>query len=709
MIIILLADGFEEIEALTPLDMLRRAGITVKTVGIGGKIAVGSHGIPVVCDLLPDEVNLNDVSTVIFPGGMPGSLNLDASPFTDKVIAEITGKGGRLAAICAAPLILGRRGLLMGKKAVCYPGFENELVGAIVTDDDVITDGFITTAKGMGVALSFSKELISLILSPEKAAEISAAIMEPKITASDSNDSNELCFCFDKETENEEKGSDDLDLEFDNSVSPSGADYNNKNTGSGIETELQKNADTIIETLSLFGITASIGGFDIGTRYMRFEVIPAKGTKLNSMLALADDLALSLAKEGLRIEAPIPGKSAVGVEVPLDNPSFVNFNEILSEDRFTKATSPSTICLGKDVTGRTIISDIALMPHLIVGGAVGMGKTVFIQSMIASLLKKSNPDQLKMILLDSKKMEYSVYNELPNLLVPVISSKEEALAVLKWTVEESEKRYELFIKSDVRNLSKYNEKLSADPTLGKILPRIIIFADDLGEFMDGQKDEFESVVLRIVQKARAAGIHLVMSYHKCSPYSLSGVIRSNVPSRITFKTASHSDSRTIINKGGAEKLLGKGDALYMQSDTIGLTHLQTPFISDDDTEKIIKEYTDIYGKANYDTEVLSCVKNKINEKVLLPSTEDEEESENSDGILYDKQFLEAVDLAILSGKISTSLIQRKLSIGYGKAARFIDFMDDLGLISPPDGAKPRIVLITDEEWKEKLSRIKLIE
>jgi len=698
MIIVLLADGFEEIEALTPVDLLRRAGHEVKTVGVTAKIAVGSHGIPVVADLSPDEVKLEEVTMAIFPGGMPGSLNLDASPFTDKVIEAVSNNGGRLAAICAAPLVLGRRGILEGKRATCFPGFENELRGATVTGDEFVTDGHVTTGKGMEYSLPFAKELVRLANGEVTKEELLSKLDDALgglIEESEPTDEDDL---FDDIVPEEV----DDDCEKSDPVAPFPATGNEE-----LDREIRELAASVIETLGSFDIKASLKHVDVGPRIIRLAIVPAPDVRISQITALFDDICLVLGVSGVRMLAPIPDKAAIGFEIPRRHPEVVKTLDMLDSDEFITAKSNTTVCIGKGADGKSVLGDVAKFPHAIVAGATGSGKSVVIHSIIASLVRKASPDRLRLLLIDPKRVEFCVYSDLPHLLTPVISDADQAAGALAWAVGEMERRYELLARVQARNIDGYNEKVKADPSLGTTVPRIVIVIDELADLMVARKTPIEDLIMRIAQKARAAGIHIIIATQRASTSVITGCIKANIPTRIALKTASVVDSRVILDSAGAEKLLSFGDMLYSSVEAIAPIRVQGCYVSDTDIGEAVAAAKASYGECSYDTDVIAGIDaevEKLKER-YTKAAEEPEEDEGESSYYEDSLFLDAVELAIRSGSISTSMLQRKFRIGFGKAARFIDAMEEIGVISEPNGMKPRVALITMDEWREKLKRI----
>ena len=474
------------------------------------------------------------------------------------------------------------------------------------------------------------------------------------------------------------------------------------------EEEKNQNAEKLVDALLQFNVRISIKGIDRGPRITRYEIVPARGVKVNSVTNLFNDIALNLGVEGMRMEAPIPGKSAIGVEIPNKKPSTVLLRDLVESDEFICASSKTMSCLGKDVTGNPVFADIAKMPHVLIAGATGMGKSVCINSILISILYKARPDEVKFIMIDPKKVEFNGYNGIPHLLVPVVTDVKQAAGALMWAVEQMEKRYDLMEALEVRKLDSYNEKVRENPELGEPLPKIVIVIDELNDIMLQVRKPAEDLIMSIAQKARAAGIHLIIGTQRPSVDVITGVIKANIPSRISCKVASYNDSKTILEQAGAEKLLNNGDMLYISAGAPKALRVQGAFVSDGEVAAIMK-FLKSQAKGNiYDSQALEeinraaqkCSKGKGGDDY---GDDDDDDGDNV-GVLNDQQFLDAVELAVKSGKISTSLIQRKISIGYGKAAKFIDIMEDMGIVSEPNGQKPRDVLITRDEWHEMLSR-----
>ncbi len=472
--------------------------------------------------------------------------------------------------------------------------------------------------------------------------------------------------------------------------------------------EIQDNADKLIDTLASFGVTASIKGVDRGPRITRYEVVPAKGVKVSQIMNLADDIALNLAADGIRMEAPIPGKSAVGVEIPNKKSSIVRLRELIETDDFKSYKSKTTVCMGKDVAGQPVFADVAKMPHALIAGATGMGKSVCINSLMLSILYKARPDEVKFIMIDPKQVEFTMYNGIPHLLVPVVTDVKQAAGTLMWAVEEMEKRYGILQEQCVRNIDAYNEKIASNPSLGEPMSRIVIVIDEFAELIMQAKNPVESLIIRIAQKARAAGIHLIIGTQKPVKEVITGLIKSNIPSKLSCKVASNRDSILIFDAAGAEKLLDRGDMLIAFANSLKPQRVQCAFVADEEVEAVmdyLKQYSD---GSSYDESVMEEIKRAADKCAKKGGgdrdDDDDEDGSYGEGYLNNKEFLDAVEIAVNTRKISTSLIQRKLSIGYGKAAKFIDVMEDMGIVGEANGSKPREVLLSADEWHEKLAR-----
>ncbi len=473
--------------------------------------------------------------------------------------------------------------------------------------------------------------------------------------------------------------------------------FDTSTASSDMSAEIQQTATKLVETLRSFNVRTKIINVSRGPTITRYELQPEVGTKVRSIVNLVDDIALHLATSGVRIEAPIPGKEAVGIEVPNRTTSTVYIRELLEENAFKSSQSKVTTTLGMDVAGAPVYLDIAKMPHLLIAGTTGSGKSVCINSLIISMLYKARPDEVKFIMIDPKKVELNVYNGIPHLLVPVVSDPKKAAGALHWAVTEMERRYELIEGAGVRNIKGYNQSIANDPDAEK-LPQIVIIIDELADLMMMARDDVEEAICRIAQKARAAGMHLVIGTQRPSVDVVTGLIKANVPSRIAFTTANQVDSRTIIDTVGAEKLIGRGDMLYAPIGSLKPMRVQGCFVSDDEVEEVTAFIKNNYGTKEYDQSVMDTIEREAqlcgNKKSTVLGDGDEEANDG------DPMLKPAIQLAVESGKISTSLIQRRLQLGYGRAAKLIDAMEQMGIVSPPQGQKPREVLISKQEYME---------
>ncbi|MBR4295775.1 MAG: DNA translocase FtsK, partial [Clostridia bacterium] len=413
---------------------------------------------------------------------------------------------------------------------------------------------------------------------------------------------------------------------------------------------------------------------------------------------LVDDIALNLAATGVRIEAPIPGKSAVGIEVPNKTASTVYLRSLLESPKFKEAKSNVTACLGSDVAGNPIIFDISKMPHLLIAGATGMGKSVCINSIIISLLYKALPSEVKLLLIDPKKVEFNIYKDIPHLIAPIVCEPKKSAGALIKMVEEMERRFELIEEVGVRDIKSYNEITAGDPDR-EHLPQIVIIIDELADLMMTTPDDVENSICRLAQKARAAGMHIIIGTQRPSVDVITGLIKANIPSRIAFTVASQVDSRTIIDIAGAEKLIGRGDMLYAPVGAAKPMRVQGAFVSDSEVESVCEFIKTNTGKAEYDNNIVCGIEEAA---AKLDSSKKGGTSADLGGADdgSDPMLRPAIELAIDCGKISTSLIQRRLSLGYGRAAKLIDKMEQLGYVTPQDGQKPREVLITKQMYME---------
>ncbi len=467
------------------------------------------------------------------------------------------------------------------------------------------------------------------------------------------------------------------------------------------EDEIEKNAELLRGVLQDFKINVKEISCSCGPTITRYEVKPEAGVRVRQIANLVDDIAYGLAKSGIRIEAPIPGKAAVGIEVPNDKSVAVKLRTLIETNEFINHKSKLASCLGADVSGKPVIFDIEKMPHLLVAGTTGSGKSVCINSIIMSILYHAKPDEVKLLLIDPKKVEFKIYRDIPHLCCRIISDPKKAAGALNSAVNEMEKRFELIEEVGVRNITGYNEATKNDPDK-PYMPRMVIIIDEFADLMMTAKDEVETAVVRIAQKARAAGIHLIVGTQRPSVDVITGLIKANIPSRIAFTVMSGVDSRTILDTVGAEKLCGRGDMLYAPVGAQKPRRVQGAFVSDEEVERVVEFVKSNNAPVRYDQEFETSIDNEAAKCGNAPEKSGESfggGSTSSGG--EDAKFWDAVELAIDSGKIATSLLQRRLEIGYGRAAKIIDRMQEMGFVSAPEGTKPRKVLITREELEEK--------
>ncbi len=488
------------------------------------------------------------------------------------------------------------------------------------------------------------------------------------------------------------------------------------------EAEMRSNAQKLVSTLESFGVKTTITHISRGPSVTRYELQPAPGVKISKITNLADDIALNLAANGVRIEAPIPGKPAVGIEVPNKIVSTVSMRELIDSDEFKSNKSKLTCVLGKDISGHIITTDLAEMPHLLIAGTTGSGKSVCVNSLLISILYKATPDEVKLMLIDPKMVEFAKYKGLPHLLVPVVSDAKKAAGTLAWAVNEMEKRYTLFAEYECKEIDSYNMLIESNleyiknnppeenesgevvqpkidvnglPVLTEKMPRIVIAIDEFADLMMTAPHEVEDSVVRLAQKARAAGIHLVIATQRPTVNVITGLIKGNVPSRISLKVSSNMDSRVILDTGGAEKLIGRGDMLYAPIGAFSPTRVQGCFASDDEIESVTR-YVKKWHKAQYNQEAEDEIK-----RIAAENIGSEDIDSNSEVMDIDSKMEEAIKIVIEAGQASTSMIQRRLKVGYARAGRMIDDMENLGVVGPHQGSKPRDVLMTYNEWLEK--------
>ena len=473
-------------------------------------------------------------------------------------------------------------------------------------------------------------------------------------------------------------------------------DKGKPNTG-----DIKANANIIKRTLANFGIEVEMDEITIGPTVTRYALKPAEGVKLSRIVGLQNDLALSLAAHPIRIEAPIPGKSLVGIEIPNKSKSIVGLATLLSDDKFQNSPKPLTIALGRNISGKAVFGNLAKMPHALVAGTTGSGKSVTIHSMITSLLYRNGPEDLKLILIDPKRVELTLYKNIPHLLTPVITEAKKTILALKWAAKEMDRRYDILEAESVRDIESYHSNVwgknkqktpSSSPLAGgenkegvDRLPYIVIIIDELADIMSTYPRELEAAIVRLAQMSRAVGIHLILSTQRPEVNVITGLIKANIPARIALKVSSQIDSRTILDTGGAEKLLGAGDMLYSSGEAQP-ERLQSAFISEVEVKKVVKYLADAY--ADEVTEEITLTAGSISaDKSIFEASLDDDDMDDDD-----EMYEEARACVMEAGKASTSYLQRKLKLGYARAARRMDKLEERGVIGPGDGAKPREVL-----------------
>ena len=450
--------------------------------------------------------------------------------------------------------------------------------------------------------------------------------------------------------------------------------------------DLFDNANKLEDTLMSFGVEAKVLQVTKGPSVTRFEIQPSPGVKVSKIVNLQDDIALGLAASAVRMEAPIPGKSAIGIEVPNKKQTPVFLREVLDSKEFQESTNKISFALGKDITGTCIVGDLSEMPHMLIAGATGSGKSVCINSLIVSLLYKYSPDEIKLLMIDPKVVELSIYNGIPHLLIPVVTEPKKAAGALNWAVNEMDKRYELFTKYKVKNIKSYNQQVDKG-FISEKLPYIVLIVDELADLMMTCPNDVEDYICRLAQKARAAGIHLIIATQRPSVDVITGVIKANIPSRISFAVSSGVDSRTILDQTGAEKLLGRGDMLYSPMGANKPLRIQGAFISEEEVENVVDFIKSSEDEVNYREEIIEHINNEN-----LSSSSHSGDSEENDELLD-----EAIKLVVEYQQASTSFIQRKLRIGFNRASRIMEELEAKGIISERDGSKPRQVLIAKDE------------
>ena len=463
------------------------------------------------------------------------------------------------------------------------------------------------------------------------------------------------------------------------------------------EKELRMNGELLVNTLKDFGINTRLSDVTRGPAVTRYELEPSAGVKISRITGLADDIALRLATTGVRIEAPIPNKAAVGIEVPNKARNTVCLRSLLDTPDFRTAKGKLTVALGQDIEGNAVMTDLAKMPHLLIAGTTGSGKSVCTNSMIQSVLFRARPDEVKMILIDPKKVEFGVYNGIPHLLIPVVTDPRKAAGALGWAVNEMLKRYQMFAEANVRDITGYNEMARTSETL-KPLPLILIVIDELADLMMAAANEVEDSICRLAQMARAAGMHMVIATQRPSVDVITGLIKANIPSRLALTVASGTDSRTILDANGAEKLLGYGDMLFMPVGQSKPRRVQGCFVTNKEIERVIEFLKNADKPLEYDQEIIDEIEKQAAAAGRASSRGDA--MDDDDGDDADEALPQAIEIAVEAGQISTSMLQRKMRFGYARAGRIIDQMEQRGIIGPSAGSKPREVLITRQQWIE---------
>ncbi len=474
--------------------------------------------------------------------------------------------------------------------------------------------------------------------------------------------------------------------------------------------ELSQTADLLIETLRSFGVNAKVVNISRGPTVTRYELQPESGVRLSRIVQLSDDIAMNLAATSIRIEAPIPGKNAVGIEVPNHTAQPVRLRSIIESEDFQQSKATLAFALGKDISGAVKIGDIEKMPHLLIAGATGMGKSVCINSILISLLYKYSPEQLRMILVDPKMVEFGAYNGLPHLFIPVVTDPRKAAGALGWAVGEMLKRYRAFSATGNRNITEFNSWVTRKqnepdyiPPEGidlELLPRVVIVIDELADLMQVAANEVEDAIARLAAMARAAGMHLILATQRPSVDVITGVIKNNIPSRIAFAVSSQVDSRTILDGAGAEKLLGRGDMLYQPVGVTKPVRIQGSLVEQEEVDKVVS-YIKSNSSYDYDEEILSEIDRLSAKEKGRGGNSGADMDEDGDDT--DPLFEDAVEVILEQGQASTSMLQRKLRVGYARAARIMDELEDAGIIGPQEGSKPRQILITKQQWLERVT------
>lgn len=459
--------------------------------------------------------------------------------------------------------------------------------------------------------------------------------------------------------------------------------------------ETDKNAETLVDTLKSFGVVTRIVGIHRGPSVTRYELQPAAGVKVSKITSLADDIALNLAANGVRIEAPIPGKAAVGIELANKVRETVCIRELIDSDEFRGANSKLSFPVGRDIEGKIIVGDISKMPHILIAGTTGSGKSVFTNSIIMSILYNASPDEVKLILVDPKQVEFPVYNGIPHLLIPVVTEAKKAAGALGWAVTEMLKRYKLFADNGVRDLKDYN-KMAKDSDVLTPIPQIVIVVDELADLMMAAPKEVEDSICRLAQLARAAGMHLIIATQSPRVDIVTGLIKANIPSRVALKVSNQMDSRVILDEGGAEKLLGNGDLLYKPVGLGKPVRVQGSYVATEEIKRVV-DFLKAQTSSQYDEEVAS----EVEKHIPVAKGEKPAQEASSDSGSDNNMTERAIEVVVEAGQASTSYLQRRLKLGYARAARIMDELEEMGIVGPADGAKPREVRLTRSQWLER--------
>lgn len=566
------------------------------------------------------------------------------------------------------------------------PLFDEEVEEISEIDNDLMS---FSDVKGKNIDLSSKEAEVSS--EPEKVINLDD-IIKKNVVEDEAVQENT--------TETETDEDDDWDKEVEKPyILPSIECLNlpKNSNAANFEAERRMNAEKLTNTLRSFGVETKIVGISQGPSVTRYEIQPAAGVKISKITNLADDIALNLAASGVRIEAPIPNKAAVGIEVPNKNRRMVSMREVIDQPQYKEAKSKLNVALGKDITGEFVYSDLAKMPHLLIAGTTGSGKSVCLNSMIVSILYNATPDEVKLLMIDPKQVEFTIYNGIPHLLVPVVSDPRKASGALAWAVTEMLSRYKTFSEHSVRDISGYNSICESEGK--KKMHQIVIFIDELSDLMMAAPNEVEDSICRLAQMARAAGMHLVIATQRPSVDVITGIIKANIPSRISLSVSSQVDSRTIIDSVGAEKLLGNGDMLYYPVGIPKPIRVQGCYLSDKEVENVVN-FIKLQEQSVYDDAVMKEIdKNAANSGSKKKDSSASSDDVDSDGPA-DEMLPKAIEVVIEAQSASTTLLQRKLKLGYARAARIIDDLEERGIIGPYEGAKPRKVLVSKQQWYE---------